>query len=119
MGIITAEGKHNFKTFLHFLKFKLSSPSGILPTLSALHAILRFSMQFALKGIWLPFAMVLKAISDPFASYRKEFDYRMQYPFIFADFWILHAVANPFWQVAKRNLIAFKFKQKGASNPFK
>jgi hypothetical protein len=31
MGIITAEGTQNFKTFLHFLKFKLSSPSGILP----------------------------------------------------------------------------------------
>jgi hypothetical protein len=40
MGIITAEGKQNFKTCLHFLKFKLSSPSGILPTLSA-------CMQFA------------------------------------------------------------------------
>jgi hypothetical protein len=43
-------------------------------------------MQFALKGILLPFAMALKAISDPFASCRKEFDYRMQYSFIFADF---------------------------------
>jgi hypothetical protein len=51
MGIITAEGKQNFKTCLHFLKFKLSSPSGILPTLSALQAIRGFRMQFALKGI--------------------------------------------------------------------
>jgi hypothetical protein len=51
IGIKTAEGKQNFKTCLHFLNFKLSSPSGILPTLSALHAIRRFRMQFALKGI--------------------------------------------------------------------
>jgi hypothetical protein len=34
MGIKTAEGKQNFKTCLHFLNFKLSSPNGILPTLS-------------------------------------------------------------------------------------
>jgi hypothetical protein len=51
IGIKTAEGKQNFKTWLPFLNFKLSSPSGILPTLSALHAIRRFRMQFALKGI--------------------------------------------------------------------
>jgi hypothetical protein len=37
MGIKTTEGKQNFKSCLHFLNFKLSSPSGILPTLSALH----------------------------------------------------------------------------------
>jgi hypothetical protein len=49
IGIKTAEGKQNFKTFLNF---KLSSPSGILPTLSALHAIRRFRMQFALIGIY-------------------------------------------------------------------
>jgi hypothetical protein len=47
MDIITAEGKQNFKTCLHFLKFKLRSPSGILPTLSALHAIRGFCRQFA------------------------------------------------------------------------
>jgi hypothetical protein len=51
IGIKTAEGKLNFKTCLHFLNFKISSPSGILPTLSALHASRRFRMQFALKGI--------------------------------------------------------------------
>jgi hypothetical protein len=51
MGIVTAEGKQNFKTCLYFLNIKLSSPSGILPTLSALHAIRGFRMQFALKGI--------------------------------------------------------------------
>jgi hypothetical protein len=51
IGIKTAEGKQNFKTCLYFLNFKLISPSGILPTLSALHAICRFRMQFALKGI--------------------------------------------------------------------
>jgi hypothetical protein len=47
MGIITAKGKQNFITCLHFLKFKLSSPSGILPTLSALHAICGFRRKFA------------------------------------------------------------------------
>jgi hypothetical protein len=47
MGIITAKGKQNFITCLHFLKFKLSSPSGILPTLSALYAICGFRRQFA------------------------------------------------------------------------
>jgi hypothetical protein len=39
MGIKTADGKQNFKTRLYILNFKLSSPSGILATLSALHAI--------------------------------------------------------------------------------
>jgi hypothetical protein len=43
-------------------------------------------MQFALKGILLPFAIAVKAVSDPFASCRKELDYHMQYSFIFADF---------------------------------
>jgi hypothetical protein len=71
MGIKTAEGKQNFKSCRHFLNFKLSSPSGILPTLSALHAICRFRLQFAVKGIWLPFAMVLKAISDPFGKLQE------------------------------------------------
>ncbi len=51
MGIKTAEGKQNFKTCLHFCNYKSSSPSGILTTISALHAIRRFRMQFALKGI--------------------------------------------------------------------
>jgi hypothetical protein len=51
MGIETADGKQNFKSCLHFLNFKLSSPSGKMPTLSALHAIRRFCLQFALKGI--------------------------------------------------------------------
>jgi hypothetical protein len=51
MGIETADGKQNFKTCLHFLNFKLSSSSGILPQLSALHAIRRFRLQFALKSI--------------------------------------------------------------------
>jgi hypothetical protein len=30
--------------------------------------------------------MAPKAISNPFASCRKEFDYRMQYSLIFSDF---------------------------------
>jgi hypothetical protein len=51
MCIKTADGKQNFKTFLHFLEFKLNSPSGILQTLSALHAIRGFRMLYALKGV--------------------------------------------------------------------
>jgi hypothetical protein len=51
IGIKTADGKHNFKTFLLFLNLKISSHSGIFPTLAALNAICRFRMQFSLKGI--------------------------------------------------------------------
>ncbi len=80
MGIKTADGKQSFKTYLHFVNFKLRTPSGILLSVSALHAICGFRMQFA------PFAIAQKAISDPFASSRKVFDYRMQYSCIFADF---------------------------------
>ncbi len=108
MGIKTAEGKQNFKSYLNFLNFQLSSPSGILPTLSALHAIRRFRLQFALKGIWLPFAMALKAISDPANA------------LLFSRiFWILYAVANPFWQKLQGIWYLLELKQKGASNPFK
>jgi hypothetical protein len=103
----------------------------ILPTLSALHAIHRFRMQFALKGIWLPLATALKGIRDPFARCMKVFDYRntLWFSRIFFDFailfdfrgffFILHAVSNPFLQAAKRNLIPFGAETKGASNPFK
>jgi hypothetical protein len=66
-----------------------------LLTLATLHAIRRFRMQFALKGILLPFAVAVKAVIDPFASCRKELGYHMQYSF-------LHAVANPFWQAANK-----------------
>jgi hypothetical protein len=52
--------------------------------------------------------MALQAISDPFAGCSKELDYRMQYPLFSLIFLILHAVANPFWQVAKMNLISFR-----------
>jgi hypothetical protein len=51
MGIKTADGKQNFKTYLYFVNFKLRSPNGILQSVSALHAIRGFRLQFALKGI--------------------------------------------------------------------
>jgi hypothetical protein len=51
MGIKTADGTQNFKTYLHFLNFKSRSPSSLLLSLSALHAIRRFRKQFAQKGI--------------------------------------------------------------------
>jgi hypothetical protein len=47
MGIKTADGKQNFKIYLHFVNFKLRSPSGILPSLSVLHAIRGFRMQYS------------------------------------------------------------------------
>jgi hypothetical protein len=47
----TADGKKNFKTCFYFLNLKFSSLSGILLTLSALHAIRGFRIPFALKGI--------------------------------------------------------------------
>jgi hypothetical protein len=86
IGYKTAVGKQNLKTCLHFLNFKSSSPSGTLLKLSALHAIRKFCMQFALDGILLFIEIALQAISDPFASCRKVFDYRMQYSCIFAVF---------------------------------
>jgi hypothetical protein len=70
-----------------------------------LHGISSFCMQFSLKGILLPFAIALKEFSDHFASCRKEFDYHMQYFFIFVDFLDF---ACCFWQAAKRNLIHFR-----------
>jgi hypothetical protein len=77
-----------------------------------------YRMQSALKGIWLPFATALKAISDSFASCRKVFEYRMQYSLIFADFLDFDAVSNPFLKVAKRNLIPFRDGTKGGKKPF-
>ena len=65
MSIKTADSNQNFKTCLHFLKFKLSSPSGILQTLLALYAILGLCMLYALKGVLKSFAIALKAIRDP------------------------------------------------------
>jgi hypothetical protein len=76
-------------------------------------------MQFAVKGIRLFFAIALKAISNPFASSRKVFNYRMQYTFIFTDFVDLHAVADPYLPSEKRNLIPFRAETKGGSNHFK
>jgi hypothetical protein len=71
MGIKTAEGKQNFKNCLHFLSFKLSSPSGILPTLSALHAIRRFRLQFALKGYLITFCNGSKGSQRPFGKLQE------------------------------------------------
>ncbi len=107
MVIKTADGKQNFLTCLHLLNFKLGSPSRLLPTLSALHAIRRYHMQFAPKDIWLPFAIALKAISDPLKSCRKAFDYRMQHgTLLFCRiFWILNLWS--FFASCNKNLIPF------------
>jgi hypothetical protein len=62
MGIETADGKQNFKLASFLILSKLSSPSGILLALSALHAIRRFRMQSDQKGDRLPFATAPKVI---------------------------------------------------------
>jgi hypothetical protein len=91
-----------------------SSTIGILLTLSALHEVCRYRMQFDLKGIALHFEIALKAISDPFARWWKVFNYRMQYCFIFADFFdFAHAVAIPVFNVQKAIWYLLKLKQKG------
>ncbi len=120
MGIKTADGKKFFKTYLQFVNFKLRSPSGILLSLSALHAISRFCMQFALKGIWLPFAIALKAISDPFASCRKVF--RLPHAILlyfrgFFGFCMRYLI--PFCKLQKGIWYLIELDQRGASNPFK
>jgi hypothetical protein len=62
MGIETADGKQNFKFASILFSSELSSPSGILLKLSALHAIRRFRMQSDQKGDRLPFATAPKVI---------------------------------------------------------
>jgi len=79
-------GNSILKLASFFLNLKFSSLRGILLKLSPLHAIRGFCMPFALKGIWKPFAIALKAIRLSFARCKKVFNYRMQYSFIFTDF---------------------------------
>jgi hypothetical protein len=62
MSIETADGKQNFKLASIWFFSKLRSPSGILLTGSALHAIRRFRMQIDQKGDRLPFATAPKVI---------------------------------------------------------
>ncbi len=62
MSIETADGKQNFKPVSILFFSELSSLSGILLTLSALHAISRFRMQSDQKGDRLPFATAPKVI---------------------------------------------------------
>ncbi len=107
MGIKTADGKQNFKTCLHFLNFKVGSPSGILLPLSALHAIRRFRMQFALQVIWLPLAKALKESEILLQVSGRNLTTACNTLLFSRIFWILHAVANSFWQDAKRNFMSF------------
>jgi hypothetical protein len=68
MRIKTADGKQNFKTCFHFFKFKLSSPSGILQTLSPLHAIRGFRsacyMLYARLDLFKKLGMIWKDRSN-------------------------------------------------------
>ena len=62
MCIETADGKQNFKLASILFFSELSFPSGILLTLSALHAIRRFRMLSDQLGDRLPFATAPKGI---------------------------------------------------------
>jgi hypothetical protein len=62
MGMEAADGNQIFQLGSIWVFSKLSSPSGILLTLSALHAIRRFRMQSDQKGDRLPFATAPKVI---------------------------------------------------------
>jgi hypothetical protein len=107
MGIKTADGKHNFKTCLYFLIFKLSSPIGILLTLSALHAIHRARVfDYLLQQPKRQSASLLQAAG----RYSTTASNTLLFSRIF---WNLLAVSNPFLQAAKRNLIRFRAETKG------
>ena len=62
MGIETADGKQNFTLAFILFFSELSSPSGILLTCTALHAIRGYRRQRGQKGNRLPFATVPKVI---------------------------------------------------------
>jgi hypothetical protein len=58
--------------------------------------------------------MALKAISEPFGKLQEGIRLPHANALLFSRiFLILHAVANPCWQVAKRNLISFRAETKG------
>jgi hypothetical protein len=78
MGIETADGKQNFKLSSILFFPELSSPSGILLTWTALHAIRRFRMQSDQKGNQLPFATAPKVIWVPLANCQRVMEHRMQ-----------------------------------------
>jgi hypothetical protein len=78
MGIETADGKQSFKLASILFFSELSSPSGILLTWSALHAIRRFRMQSDQKGDWLPFATAPKVIWALLANGQRVTENRMQ-----------------------------------------
>ncbi len=99
----TADGKQNFKTCHYFLNLEFSFPSGVLPTLSALHAIRGFRMPFALKEIRHPFAGA--------KGYLITACNTLLFSRIFS---ILHAVPNPLLHTAKRNPIPFRPETKGS-----
>ena len=113
MSMRIADGLMNFKCRLHFYILIWFICAVHCKTWSALHAIRGFRMQRDPKGNRLPFATAHKDISVPFASCRKVSDSRMQYIFIFADFFDLHAVSNTFWLFAKRRQTTFRTETKG------
>jgi hypothetical protein len=66
------------------------------------------------------FAIALKADIDPFASCKKVFAYRVQYPFvsqIFSNF--VCGALIPFCKLQKGILYLLELKQNGESNPCK
>ncbi len=88
--------------------------------ISTMHAIRRFLMQFALKGIWLPFATALKGISDPFVSCRKG--NRLPHAILFdfrGFFGFCMGYLIPFCKLQKGIWYLLELEQKGSCNPFK
>ena len=91
MGIETADGKQNFKLASILFLAALSSPSGILLTWTALHAIRRFRMQSDQKGDRLPFATAPKVIWAPLANFQRVMSTACKYKKIRKE---LHAVLH-------------------------
>ena len=68
----------DFSIWPSFIYLKWSSPSGILPTCSALHAIRGYRRQMGLKGNRLPFATAPQVIWALLATWQRVMKHRMQ-----------------------------------------
>jgi hypothetical protein len=120
MGIKTADGKQNFKTYLHFVNFKLRSPSCILLSVSALHAIRGFRMQICSKGYLIIFSNSSKGNQRPFCKLQEGI--RLPHAILlhfhgFFGFCMRYLIT--FCKLQKGIWYLLELDQKGANNPFK
>jgi hypothetical protein len=120
MDVKTADGKHNFKTCLYFLILKLSPLSGILLTLSALHAIRRLPHAICSKGYLITFCNSSKGNQRPFCKLQEGIRLPHAILFDFRGFFgfCMRYLIPPFLQVAKKNLIPLRAGTKGGKKPF-